>query len=954
MKLKILIIFIFFTLSSAIFPQNRNRELLNLVNRELNEVKRLNKQLGSQNPSLLLRLAEIYLEKARIIKDEENYAYLSLDPNKRKQISRKQAFQKSHKYFNLAQRVCYYILRRFKDYKNKAEVYYILAYNAKEYLELQKAEVFFKRAIASAEPNTFTETKSKLALAEMYYNQKEYAKAKTLYEQVLKDKSQRWWTKDAFNLAWCYFRLGQKQRGIELMNEVYQKSKDPRYINVTEYVERDLAYFYSESGDIDRAVAFYQSIGKDIATNLLSVSKHLVNQGRFSSAEKTLQKTRSLSKNTEPTWAFASLELLDLYQKFGKQSRHLGLSVELYKAHRKKHLSEENKQRFIYQVSTEGKKLQKEVVSKEMKEVPQSQMKKAKMAATYFKIQSQLVPGHTADSFFLAAETLFAANLTNQAIPLYFKALSKAKKDKNQKLSELSLEGLVASLNHRNTSKQLKEKYFASSYEQLLEVEKNPQKRSKIYQSLFSYYLDRKDYQSAEKVLERSSKEKVVGIEQNSVMVASLLDAYRGQSNKDKVLEWKRKIDSKEILVTKDLQNKVNEFSLALEFEGVEELVKGGNTLGAIDKYNEILNSKKSSNEAKKNSAFNLSSLYLTIGEPEKSLEFAKKSLNLMNDEDLRGLSEDYFSLAASYFNYQLIQDAGVFNDLLTRKFCSFPTKRVDSFFKNTVVLYLADLRLKQAIDFYQRYSDKCNVMSQTKAFSLLEIGRLGSSQKNQTALNFSAQSLSRIKGTTEPQIIVLGLSRHLYSSKRAIYKINKKIDFLFKEAIKKKENLSLEALNIVSSIYLESLKNDVDKIYAQKYTFPEKVYNQILQLQFSRLEKITTHSSKILQIGASQAVSTSYRLLVEAYQAVITQVRSFTPSKKSQEYITSFKKSMDQVAGSLEKKKREFENEAKRYIGRYQILSEDNSYFFKGAIPGFTLQQGPAELVSADRRGER
>ena len=62
----------------------------------------------------------------------------------------------------------------------------------------------------------------------------------------------------------------------------------------------------------------------------------------------------------------------------------------------------------------------------------------------------------------------------------------------------------------------------------------------------------------------------------------------------------------------------------------------------------------------------------------------------------------------------------------------------------------------------------------------------------------------------------------------------------------------------------------------------------------------------------------------------------------------------MDQVAGSLEKKKREFENEAKRYIGRYQILSEDNSYFFKGAIPGFTLQQGPAELVSADRRGER
>ena len=53
--------------------EQRRIQILNLIEEELREVKRLNKQNGSRNASLLLRMAELLLEKARHIKEKENF-----------------------------------------------------------------------------------------------------------------------------------------------------------------------------------------------------------------------------------------------------------------------------------------------------------------------------------------------------------------------------------------------------------------------------------------------------------------------------------------------------------------------------------------------------------------------------------------------------------------------------------------------------------------------------------------------------------------------------------------------------------------------------------------------------------------------------------------------------------------------------------------------------------------
>ena len=106
-------------------------------------MKRLNKQIGAKDPEILLRLAELYLEKARVIKEVENQKFLSYSPKKRRRIKKEKFFKRSNSYFVRVQKVSYFILKKFRRFSQKSDVYYILGFNAKEFKKISKAKPFF-------------------------------------------------------------------------------------------------------------------------------------------------------------------------------------------------------------------------------------------------------------------------------------------------------------------------------------------------------------------------------------------------------------------------------------------------------------------------------------------------------------------------------------------------------------------------------------------------------------------------------------------------------------------------------------------------------------------------------------------------------------------------------------------------------------------------------------------
>ncbi len=66
-----------FSFSFSAVANDRRNKILNIIDEEYKEIQRLSKQTGSKNPDLLLRMAELLLEKARHYKDEENLKFSS-------------------------------------------------------------------------------------------------------------------------------------------------------------------------------------------------------------------------------------------------------------------------------------------------------------------------------------------------------------------------------------------------------------------------------------------------------------------------------------------------------------------------------------------------------------------------------------------------------------------------------------------------------------------------------------------------------------------------------------------------------------------------------------------------------------------------------------------------------------------------------------------------------------
>ena len=150
--------------------EQRRSELLKVLDEELREVTRLNKQIGAQRPDLMLRMAQVLLEKGRILKDLENQKYLEIPAKEREKTNKDEAFKESRRYFDQAQKTVLVLLKKFPRFDEKADAYYILAYNAKEIKQEDQARKYFEKALETSRSGSMVADKSRIALAETYFN----------------------------------------------------------------------------------------------------------------------------------------------------------------------------------------------------------------------------------------------------------------------------------------------------------------------------------------------------------------------------------------------------------------------------------------------------------------------------------------------------------------------------------------------------------------------------------------------------------------------------------------------------------------------------------------------------------------------------------------------------------------------------------------------------------------
>lgn len=932
----------------------RRDKLLSVIDEELKEVARLNKQLNASNPELMLRLAQVLLEKGRILRDAENQKFLDVPSKQRNQANRDQYFKDSQRYFDQAQKTVLVLLKKFKNFPEKGDAYYVLAFNAKEARQNAESIKYFNLALKNSKANSPVAEKSRSALAEIYFNQGSFDKAAPLYEQSLKGKKDKWWTKDALNLSRSYSKLGKHDQAIRLMNEAYELSKNSNFIDVTKDIERDIAVVYVNAGRIKDAVVFYEKNGKSVSDVLLKVGRYLKAQSKFADAENVLNDALKYKKNDKEEVEI-QIELISLYEKFGRDTRHLQSSKFLAKQHSMGNLNEEQTDILRFNVDKMSALLQQQIVKQTYQRQPKILKEKMDAAVDYFMIKAQISPKDSGMAYMLAGETLFAAGEVDKAVPMYAEAIKKAQAFNDKKTEKAASDSIMNALS-KNVNPKTIETYLIPAYEGFLSVNPRGDKSNAIYQRLFSAQMAKKQVPEAEKVLVNYKanfpKEDLV----QEKMLAQIMDHHRSTGNKQALSSWADKVENKEFNVNPEYAGKVKSLMLGMQFEKVEEASKKGDKRGALRGYLEIYSSPETDTEAKKTAAYNISVLFFETGKWQQMHQWANRTTDLMSAQEVNKFENNFIHFTTDLFQRRKFDESAQLSEKIFDKICKTNSANKRVYFKNANVIYLAEKKFDKSLALMNK-AQACSLADNDVLPGYVDhLNELANSNK----WGSFNDVIKRLEASPKfwPQLIYPSslLANELDNIGRVDdgNAIRKKIINYYNTSKKSKYSVPLEGLDVVAQLELDDLEAQYKKLSSMKLRFPEAEFNKMVKAKFDQVGRVTSAAMKIAEIGSGVGIVKAYKYSVMALEDLRDEINNFSPEGKSADYVTSFKKGMGKLTADLNSEATNFRNTAVTQIEKDNILSSDNSWFLvknDGIIPEHISGKGNAIMDKAGAR---
>ena len=918
MKAKIFIFLISLILTKNTFANGRPQYLLGLIDSELKEVQRLNKQIKARDPELLLRLAELYLERARVMKEIENKKYLSLPASKRRRVKKSTFFKGSTSHFVKAQKVSYFILKKFSNFDQKSEVYYILGFNAKEFKKEKKAKSFFQKAFDQAS-NRISKEKSSLALAEFFYNEKKFKKAIKYYEFALGNESGKWWTKDAHNLAWCYFRQSRNSKAIKLMKKVIRLSESGDYLNMEREARRDLARFYAESDKVDEAVSYLKGSGS--VSGVISLAKNLIDQGKKTKAMKVLEGVISQGIDNPKDYKRAAESLMNIYADYSKFEKMENVARKLVET------NNYDRELMVYNLKKARSVIQKRIVSKRYS----TQKKYIKsLSKTNFGLGSILVivnPKESRSVHFYNAEAFYASGDFEASLLEYKKAYDYKKYKKY-------LEGMMACLSNISVESSIYKAESINVFEKYVKVEKKPAKKRPVYNRLFQAYLD-SDIEKAEKLLTSYNKYYRGDTKTIEAMLARVLDHPTVKNDPRKFLGYVKRINSGEFRVSKGVASKIKLSALNIQFKDVEKNNTRGSQIKALRGYYSIYKDSISSKDAKKNAAYNLAVLYQKIGYADKYYYWAKVALNLMSPENV----DQFFSSFKLFYEelFDRFRQSNSFDLLMkiNNKLCLLAKPSRKEAVRDFLLLKYASGELRKADGVKMCLKDGEN----QKLFNELYFSRLLNIKYFGTAFKF----LNRKNIADVSESDLLRLVMHYRLDKNKLKTIS---NYLGRSG----KNSSVKS-TLDTSLSLFSIRSIKKRIFQKKLIFPEKKFNSRLKYKFDQLNLLTSKVMAAVKLGSSTYVAELYLILVDSYQKLANEIQQFSPKGKGADYVKSFKGAMAKVYSPLYMEIKKLRAEGRKLVSSKKLFSERGATLLSESGSGLDVEFSLGELVQPSEK---
>lgn len=247
---------------------------------------------SSRRGELWLRLAELYVEKARLVEfqiqtqyDKDMEAYLAKKRKRRPKINLEPALTYNRKAIQLYE----WFIRDFPKDKKVDQALFFLGYNHFELNQVKKGESFYLR-LTKQFPKSPYVTESNFALGEYYFENERWKAAQPFYEKVARVKKHRLFSFALYKLAWVNYKQSNTKRGLKFLEEVILEGRRSRSRKSSSGVSRirlaseaikDLIIFYAESGDPKKARSYFEEVvgPKSAAVNLGKLATYYMDTG---------------------------------------------------------------------------------------------------------------------------------------------------------------------------------------------------------------------------------------------------------------------------------------------------------------------------------------------------------------------------------------------------------------------------------------------------------------------------------------------------------------------------------------------------------------------------------------------------------------------------------------------------------------------------------------------------
>ncbi|MCB0390530.1 MAG: tetratricopeptide repeat protein [Bdellovibrionales bacterium] len=225
---------------------------------------------SSKRGELWLRLAELYVEKARIIEYNE---YNKFDKNMEEyeagktKVKPKVNLNAAKDYNRKAIQLYEWFLRDFPKDEKVPQALFFLGYNFFEIGNIAKGRDYYTQ-LTSKFPKSSYVDESNFALAEYYFDNDNWQEAEKHYRAVTKNRRSRLYAFAMYKAAWCLYKQEKYKSALTTVERVIihgrktkgrgdRSSKGVSSIRLASEALKDIVVFYAEAGDYKGAYDYF-------------------------------------------------------------------------------------------------------------------------------------------------------------------------------------------------------------------------------------------------------------------------------------------------------------------------------------------------------------------------------------------------------------------------------------------------------------------------------------------------------------------------------------------------------------------------------------------------------------------------------------------------------------------------------------------------------------------------